>query len=262
MSWFKSTLAYDGTAYHGWQSQDGQPTIQQAFETGIFKVTNEKVRATASGRTDAGVHAAGQVVGFCVATDLSATTFRRALQANTPHDIYVLKLEEVRAGFHAIRDARFKRYRYLIQDAKHHEVLARHCAWQVPCHLNIGAMQQGALILRGTHDFRCFEASGSPRKSTVRTISQLTVEWIDRDEFPRIVLQVTADGFLYNMVRNIVGSLVEVGREAVAVSWLHEVLESRDRKKAGPTAPPHGLTLMEVDYEPGVLLDPTNHVPS
>ena len=262
MRWFKSTLAYDGTAYHGWQSQDGQPTIQQAIETGIFKVTNEKVRTTASGRTDAGVHAAGQVVGFCVATDLSTTTFQRALQANTPHDIYVLKLEEVRAGFHAIRDARFKRYRYLIQDASHHEVLARHCAWQIPYDLNIGAMQQGALILRGTHDFRCFEASGSPRKSTVRTISRLTVEWIDRDEFPRIVLQVTADGFLYNMVRNIVGSLVEVGREAVAVSWLHEVLESRDRKKAGPTAPPHGLTLMEVDYEPGVLLNPTNHVPS
>ena len=262
MRWFKSTLAYDGTAYHGWQLQDGQPTIQQAFETGIFKTTKQKVRTTASGRTDAGVHAAGQVVGFCVATDLPTSTFQRALQANTPHDVYVLKLEEVREGFHAIRDARFKRYRYLIQDANHHEVLARHYVWQIPYHLNIDAMQQGAMMLHGTHDFRCFEASGSPRESTVRTISRLTVEWIDRDEFPRIVLQVAADGFLYNMVRNIVGSLVEVGREAVPVDWLQEVLESRDRKKAGPTAPPHGLTLMEVGYESRVLLNPTNHVSS
>ena len=260
MRWFKSTLAYDGAAYRGWQLQDGQLTVQQVFETGIFKITQQKVRATASGRTDAGVHAAGQVVGFCVATDLPIATFQRALQANTPHDVYVLKLEEVREGFHAIRDARFKRYRYLIQDANHHEVLARHYAWQLPYHLNIDAMQQGAKVLHGRHDFQCFQASGSPRESTVRTISRLTVEWIDRDEFPRIVIQVTADGFLYNMVRNIVGSLVEIGREAMPVTWLQNVLESRDRKNAGPTAPAHGLTLMEVSYGSRVLLNPKTHV--
>ena len=262
MRWFKSTLAYDGTAYHGWQLQDGQLTVQEVFETGLFKTTNQRVRATASGRTDAGVHAAGQVVSFCVATDLPTATLQRALQANTPHDVYVLKVEEAREGFHAIRDARCKRYRYLAQDATHHEVLARQYCWQLPYHLNTNAMQRGAVILRGKHDFRCFQASGSPRASTVRTISQISVDWIDRDGFPRIVFQVTADGFLYNMVRNIVGSLVEIGREAVPVTWLREVLASKDRKTAGPTAPAHGLTLMEVGYDAQVLLEPAKCAPS
>ncbi len=246
---FKITLCYDGGAYNGWQWQDGQPTIQQALEQGIEKVTGQTARVTGSGRTDSGVHAAGQVAGFRVDTNLAAEVLGRAIHASTPHDIYILKCEETTADFHPIRDALGKRYRYIIQDAGRYDVLARHYAWQVPYPLDTALMQQGAALLQGTHDFAAFETTGSPRSTSVRTIRELTMERLDRDGFNRIIFYVYADGFLYNMVRNIVGSLVDVGRGANDLQWLTDVLASKDRRQAGPTAPAHALTLMHVDYE-------------
>lgn len=256
MRTFKLTLSYDGTAYHGWQWQDGQPTIQEAIESAITNVTGESVRVTASGRTDAGVHAAGQVAGFSLHSELAADVLGKALQASTPHDIYVLKCVEVRGDFHPIRDALSKQYRYLIQDAGSHDVLARHYCWQLPYPLELRPMQQAAAMLVGTHDFSCFEASGSPRKDSVRTVSDLSIELIERDGFRRFLLQISADGFLYNMVRNITGSLVEVGRGVQQPAWMTELLQSCDRQLAGPTAPAHGLTMMSVCY-PGDLQNVT-----
>ncbi len=246
---FKITLCYDGLAYHGWQWQDGQPTIQEAIEQGIHQVTGQTARVTGSGRTDSGVHAAGQVAGFRVDTNLAAEVLGRAIHASTPHDIYILKCEETTADFHPIRDALGKRYRYIIQDAGHYDVLARHYAWQVTHPLDAALMQQGATLLQGTHDFAAFETTGSPRSTSVRTVRELTIERLDQDGFSRIIFYVYADGFLYNMVRNIVGSLVDVGRGARDLQWLATVLANRDRRQAGATAPAHGLTLMQVDYE-------------
>ena len=246
---FKITLCYDGLAYHGWQWQDGQPTIQEAIEQGIHQVTGQTARVTGSGRTDSGVHAAGQVAGFRVDTKLPAEVLGRAIHASTPHDIYILKCEETTADFHPIRDALGKRYRYMIQDAGNYDVLARHYTWQVPHPLDITLMQRGAALLQGTHDFAAFETTGSPRSTSVRTIRELTIERLDQDGFNRIIFYVYADGFLYNMVRNIVGSLVDVGRGARDLQWLATVLANKDRRQAGATAPAHGLTLMQVDYE-------------
>lgn len=251
---FKITLCYDGQAYNGWQWQDGQPTIQQAIEQGIEQVTNQQTRVTGSGRTDAGVHAVGQVASFSVDTELDAEVLGRAIHANTPYDIYVLKCEEVTASFHAIRNATGKQYRYVIQDDGQFDVLARNYVWQVPQQLDVTTMQQGATLLQGTHDFSCFETNGSPRSNSVRTITELSIDRTRQDGFKRINCYVSADGFLYNMVRNIVGSLVDVGRGARELQWLKAVLAGKDRRQAGPTAPAHGLTLMHVDYGP--LHDP------
>ena len=247
---FKITLCYDGGAYNGWQWQDGQPTIQQAVELGIKQVTDHHARVTGSGRTDAGVHAAGQVAHFRVDTKLTAEVLGRAIHANTPHDIYLLKCEETSDSFHAIRDATGKQYRYLIQDNGEFDVLNRNYIWQVPQLLDVDLMQQGATLLQGRHDFSCFETNGSPRSDSVRTIRELSVERVNQHGFKRIIFYVYADGFLYNMVRNIVGSLVDVGRGAHDLEWLSNVLASKDRRQAGPTAPPHSLTLMHVDYGP------------
>lgn len=254
---FKITLAYDGGAYSGWQLQEDQPTVQQAIEEGLESVTGQQVRVTASGRTDAGVHAAGQVISCAIDTDLPAGDLGRALHANTPHDIYVLKSEEAVKDFHAIRDASSKQYRYLLQDATHHDVQARKYSWQLHHLLTLETMQEGAALLKGTHDFAAFQTSGSPRNGTVRTVSELSVERMDGDGFERILIHVSADGFLYNMVRNIVGSLVEVGRAACTLDWLNEALKSRDRRRAGPTAPAHGLTLMKVTYSRDLPPDPS-----
>jgi len=256
MRWFKITLAYDGRAYCGWQLQNGQPTVQQAIEEGLAEVTGQQVRVTASGRTDAGVHAAAQVVSCAIDTTLPASDLGRALHANTPHDIYILRAEDAVEDFHAIRDAGWKQYRYLVQDATHHDVQARHYCWQLHHPLVIETMQQGAEFLTGTHDFAAFQTSGSPRSDTVRTITELSVTRLDSGSFESIVIHVSADGFLYNMVRNIVGSLVEVGRSACTLDWLREALESKDRQRAGPTAPAHGLTLMKVGYLRDLPADP------
>jgi tRNA pseudouridine38-40 synthase len=248
MRTFRLILSYDGAAYAGWQVQASARTIQAELEAALRQVTGEKIRAVASGRTDAGVHALGQVVSFSSDTRLPTDVLRKALDANLPKDIVVREVREAPAGFHAIRDALRKRYRYVVQDGPIRDVFSRAYAWCFPQRLDVQAMHAAAAVLLGRHDFASFEAAGSPRASSVRTIYELTVERQGGDFLDRIVFEVEADGFLYNMVRNIVGSLVEVGRGRQAPAWIAEVLAARDRKLAGMTAPPQGLFLVSVDY--------------
>jgi len=245
----KLTLAYDGTAFSGWQVQPNERTIQDVLERAIAKTTGEQIRAVASGRTDAGVHALGQVVSFATQSSIELDVLCRALNANTPFDLVVLDVCKAPNGFHAIRDAIGKRYRYVIQDGPLPDVFSRAYAWHIPQRLDDKAMRVAAQSLIGKHDFISFQASGSDRKTTVRTITDLTVHRCTENDFSKIVIEVAADGFLYNMVRNIVGTLVEVGRSNKSTDWPGEVLAAEDRKVAGMTAPPHGLFLVKVDYD-------------
>jgi len=245
---FRLTLSYDGTAYSGWQVQDRARTIQAELEAALRQVTGESIRAVASGRTDAGVHALGQVVSFNSATRLPADVLRKALDANLPRDIVVREVREAPAGFHAIRDALRKRYRYVVQDGPIRDVFSRTQVWYFTQRLDVEAMRVAARSLLGKHDFSSFEAAGSPRVSSVRTIYDLTVERRTGDFLEQVIFEVEADGFLYNMVRNLVGSLVEVGRGRQEPAWIARVLAAQDRKVAGMTAPPQGLFLVNVDY--------------
>jgi tRNA pseudouridine38-40 synthase len=245
----KLTLAYDGTAYAGWQVQPEEKTVQEVLERAIEKVTGQRVRAIASGRTDAGVHALGQVVGFRTRTHLPADVLRRALNAELPRDVAVLEASEVNGRFHPIRDAVRKRYRYAIRDGPVRDVFRRRYCWQHPSRLDEAAMARAAEALVGRHDFHSFQSAGAERKDSIRTVFELTVERGRGVEQDVISIEVEADGFLYNMVRAIVGTLVEVGRGARGEAWVAQVLAAQDRRAAGPTAPPQGLFLVRVDYD-------------
>ncbi|MGQ9503780.1 MAG: tRNA pseudouridine(38-40) synthase TruA [Thermogutta sp.] len=249
MRCIRLTLAYDGTNYLGWQRQANGRTVQGGIEDAIERITGTRSRVVASGRTDAGVHALGQVAAFRTESALSADAMLKALNAVLPRDIAVLAADDVPLTFHPIRDARSKRYRYLIDDGAVRPVLWRHFVWHYPRRLDVKQMQQAAKKLIGKHDFAAFETSGARRKTTVRSIYKLTVQRMGHSLPSLIVLDIEADGFLYNMVRNIVGSLVEIGRGARPPEWIEEVLLSRDRRRAGPTAPPQGLFLVSVSYD-------------
>ncbi len=249
MRFFKLTLSYDGTAYAGWQIQANANTIQAELERALHDVTGEQTRVVASGRTDAGVHALAQVVSFSSGTRLTTDVLAKAIDANLPRDIAVSDVREAPEGFHAIRDAVGKRYRYIIQDGPTYDVFARAYAWYVHGRLDVEAMGTAAQTLLGTHDFSSFEASGSERATSVRTIRDAVVERRPGDHLDRIFIEIEADGFLYNMVRNIVGTLAEVGRGKQPADWVAGVLAAKDRKLAGMTAPPHGLYLVRVEYD-------------
>lgn len=248
MRYLKLTVAYDGTNFFGWQWQPEHRSVQGELEAAIKAVTREETRVVASGRTDTGVHAIGQVVSWATGSTLPADVLLRALNANTPGDLVVKEVSEAREGFNAILDAVSKRYRYLVYDNPIRDVLARHHLWQVWQPLDDVAMHEAAQGLHGKHDFKSYETSGSPRVSTVRDVHEIYVKRSDFINGERIVIEVEADGFLYNMVRNIVGTLVEVGRGRQAIEWPTSLLAERDRRLAGPTAPPQGLYLLQVNY--------------
>jgi len=249
MRTIKLVLAYDGSAYAGWQSQLGQPTLQDALERAIQKVTGETIRVVASGRTDAGVHALGQVVSFYSQSALPASVLERALNAELPRDMNVLSAVDARPEFNARQDAVRKRYRYVIHDGRLPDLFARHYSWHCRTRLDVPAMQRAAKPLVGRHDFASFETSGSPRETTVRTVSDLTIAR-DAVNGDQVIVEIEANGFLYNMVRTIVGTLVEVGRGAQPEEFVGEALTAVDRRRAGPTAPGHGLFLLSVEYPP------------
>ncbi|HTU25374.1 MAG TPA: tRNA pseudouridine(38-40) synthase TruA [Pirellulales bacterium] len=248
MRTIKLTLAYDGTAYAGWQAQPDRRTLQQTLEDVIERITGERLRVAASGRTDAGVHALGQVVSFDTESQLSADVLLRALNAELPRDMAVAAVCDAAAGFHARRDARSKRYRYVVRDGRQPNVFERNYAWQIYERLDDERMARAARALVGTHDFTSFETQGSPRATSVRTVYALEVarDPADRD---RLIVEVEANGFLYNMVRAIVGTLVEVGRGAHDEDWPAKVLAAAYRSAAGRTAPAQGLFLLWVKYD-------------
>ncbi len=249
MRYLRLTVAYDGTNYSGWQSQINAVSVQQTLEKAIARVTAERIRVTGSGRTDAGVHALGQIVSLKLESELPCETLLRALNANLPDDVVVRRVEEAPAGFHPIRGAKNKRYRYLLYDSPIRDVFLRTTAWHVHHPLDVVSMIEAARCLVGRHDFASFMTKGSKRTTTVRTITDLFLLREHALHGEQIRLEVAADGFLYNMVRIIVGTLVEVGRGKQPVEWVAEVLAACDRTAAGPTAPPEGLCLMQVDYE-------------
>ena len=244
----KLTLAYDGTAYAGWQVQTGQKTLQETLEAALNKITGEAIRVTASGRTDAGVHAVGQIVSFDTQSPLSAEVFQRALNAELPHDMAVLEAADAPPGFHAIRDAVRKRYRYVIHDGPVSDVFRRQYEWHYRQRLDADAMHRASQGLLGTHDFRSFESAWPQRTSSVRTLFDISVRRGFSQDDDLLATEVEADGFLYNMVRAIVGTLVEVGRGNRPEGWPAEVLAAQDRRLAGMTAPAHGLFLLRVEY--------------
>jgi tRNA pseudouridine38-40 synthase len=259
--WLKLTVAYDGTAYAGWQIQPDQPTVQGVLERAWQELTQETVRLTAAGRTDAGVHALGQVVGLSTDTRLTNNDLHRGLNALLPDDVAILAVVPARDGFHATHDALAKRYRYQVHYGRTPPVFDRRYTWHYPHALDTAAMHRAGQALVGTHDFASFESTGSERPDSVRTIHELSVTHVAEflrnseaavsEKLPngdRVTIEVAGDGFLYNMVRAIVGTLLEVGRGRRDENWPAEVLAARDRRRAGQTAPPHGLFLVSVEY--------------
>jgi tRNA pseudouridine38-40 synthase len=248
LRWLKLTLAYDGAAYAGWQIQPDKPTVQGVLEAALQQITQEAIRVSAAGRTDAGVHALGQVVGLATQTRLSNADLQRALNAVLPNDVAVLALEDAPERFHATHLAVAKRYRYQIHNGRTPSVFDRHYAWHYPQPLEAAAMHAAGQALVGRHDFSSFETAGSERADSIRTIQELTVARGNAELFDRVTIEVSGDGFLYNMVRTIVGTLVEVGDGSHPVDWPADALAARDRRAAGQTAPPHGLFLVCVTY--------------
>ncbi len=239
------TLCYDGTDFHGWQRQPGLRTVQQALEDALLQLTGVSPTTTASGRTDAGVHALGQVVHFLTASRHPCQTFVRGLNALLPRDVRVLGAREMPQAFHATLDARSKRYRYVIDNGAVACPFQLRYSWHVRPPLDAAVMNAAGRCLLGRHDFHSFETNWPNRTSSVRTILDLTVE----RTAATVAIEVEADGFLYNMVRTIAGTLVLVGAGKRPVSWVSEVLAAENRIAAGPTAPPQGLFLVRALYE-------------
>jgi len=243
----KLTLEYDGTAYHGWQSQDNAVTVQSTVTAAVCRLTGENCSITGSSRTDAGVHALGFVCNFFTESNIPADKFSYALNTLLPDDIVVIRSEEVPADFHSRYSARAKKYCYLIYNSVFPSAILRHRAYHVYYKLDVGAMNEAAAFFKGTHDFAAFCASEASVKTTVRTIMAADVRRLPHDD-RLIELSVTGDGFLYNMVRIIAGTLVEVGFGKLSPQDIPDIINSLDRRRAGRTAPAHGLYLAEVFY--------------
>lgn len=240
----KITVEYDGTHYHGWQMQPNGDSIQSVLERAISTFLGTPTRITGSGRTDAGVHALGQVANFLSAKEFTPHRIRRALNALTPCDISIKEVEIVHDAFDARRDGRSRVYEYLILNRATASPFHLNRAWHVHEPLNVKAMRVAVRCLIGEHDFTSFRAAGCEAEHPVRIVYRTELE--QRGEL--LVYTIEATAFLRHMVRNIVGTLAEVGRGSRDAESFSELLEARDRTKAGATAPPHGLYLVEVKY--------------
>lgn len=247
MKKFRAVVEYDGTAYHGWQLQKDVPTIQGQMEKTLERILGTPTRVHGSGRTDSGVHAVGQVAHFISNWSHHAEELCRACNALLPEDITVRSLEHAAEDFHARHSARSKTYVYRILNLPLRSPLLRLYSWHVPFPLDCDLMQAAAAHLVGTHDFAAFGAATEGTPSTVREVLQAA--W-HRDEIGGLVLfTVCATGFLRYMVRSLVGTLVLVGRKKIKPEDFLEILESRERSRSGPTAPPQGLCLESVQYD-------------
>ena len=242
---FKLTIEYDGTAYHGWQIQPNGPSIQQAIESALMKMTRQKIRLIGSGRTDAGVHALGQVANFTCDTMITSDEFHKGLNSILPDDIVIREVKEMPIRFHSRFDAKHKRYRYTILNQPLPSAIQRHYAWWIRTPLDLSAMEKAAAHIIGEHDFKAFEGAGSPRSHTIRHVTELD---INGHPCGPVTIDIRADGFLRYMVRNIVGTLVDVGLGKISPQQIQKIIALKDRSLAAATAPARGLFLMEVCY--------------
>ena len=240
----KLIIQYDGSSYHGWQIQPGKRTIQGELVEALSNLIGARTHVHGASRTDAGVSALGQVALFEVDCPIPTENFPDAINDRLPRDIVVTAAEEVPLGFDLISGVTSKLYRYTIYTGRHRPVLRLNQCWHIPKKLDIAAMNQAAPLLVGTKDFKSFASAADKRESSVRTIFRCNVK--AEDEW--IYIDVEGDGFLYNMVRNIVGTLVEVGLGRWKQEFISEILQARDRTAAGRLAPPKGLCLMWVLY--------------
>ncbi|HEX2439387.1 MAG TPA: tRNA pseudouridine(38-40) synthase TruA [Methylomirabilota bacterium] len=241
---YRLTLAYDGTGLHGWQIQPETPTLQGLLLAAAHDVFEGEVRAIGASRTDAGVHALGQVVALTATSRLAPAAVRAALNAHLPREIRVWAAEDAAPGFDARRRARGKRYVYLIDNGPVASPLLLRFAWHRPVPLDLAALRTALAAARGRHDFSAFCAAAGRDVEPHCQVRSVRV----RARRSLVAIVISADRFLHHMVRNLVGSAVEVGRGARPPGWLAEVLQGRERTLAGPTAPAHGLTLLRVLY--------------
>ncbi len=251
----KLLLEYDGTAYHGWQSQRSGITIQDTLSGTIGSITGERIRLIGASRTDAGVHACGQVAVFTTGSDLPADVLKRALNAKLPQDIRILSADDSSRAFHPRYDALRKRYVYLLRLNGTGAAFFSRYTWNIRIRMNTHAMMKAAEYFSGEHDFSAFRASGCSAKTTVRTISMIRISVLDTLDFMTISMPgsyikvaMEANAFLRHMARNIVGTLVEVGRGRMSAEDIPAIFASKDRTAAGPTAPASGLFLEQVLY--------------
>ena len=240
----KLVLTYDGTDFAGWQRQTNGLTVQQVLEEAIERVTGERAGVIGAGRTDAGVHALGQVANFHSGSRLSVAELQRALNAVLPPTVAVVEAEEVADDFHARYHATSKHYRYTIHNGPVRPVLDRNRVLHMRTRLNLTQMRLAARGLVGEHDFAAFARHAREQANTVRSIEELTI----RRKGSRVLVDIIGSGFLYTMVRAIVGTLLEVGRGKLPAAAVADILEGRDRRRAGPTAPARGLCLVSVGY--------------
>ena len=245
MANFKLIIEYDGTAYCGWQRQAGDPTVQETIETALSVMTRETIRVIGSGRTDAGVHALGQSAHFHTRAAISPQGFQAGLNSLLPDDIVIRACSPVPDDFHARFHARHKTYRYTIRNQPLPAAIGRQYAWHIRKPLDIAAMQAAAAYIIGAHDFKSFEGAGSPRADTIRTVLSADIHKTSTGD---VLFEVAATGFLRYMVRNLTGTLVQVGLGKITADDFKTILEAKDRDRAGPTAPPHGLCLIIVFY--------------
>lgn len=241
----KLTIEYDGKEYNGWQKQPNKLNIQGEIEKAIESITKEKVELTASGRTDAGVHAIGQVANFKTNSKLPIEKMAIAINSQIKNSIRIIKEEEVDDSFHSRYNCKRKTYQYIINNSLYGSAIYRCLEYHMPIALNIDKMKKAIKYFEGEHDFKAFKSSGTSSKSSVRTIYQAQI----KTQNNRIIIELTGNGFLYNMVRIIAGTIVDVGLGKIQPEQIPEIIKQKDRTKAGKTLPPQGLYLVKVEYE-------------
>ena len=240
----KLTIEYDGKPYNGWQKQPNKPNIQGEIERAIYNITKEEVDLIGSGRTDAGVHALGQVANFKTNSNIPMEKLALAINSQLKNSIIIKKAEEVDERFHSRYNAKHKTYRYIINNSPCGTAIYRNLEYCFPIKLDVAKMQEAAKYFEGEHDFKAFKSSGTSAKNSVRTIYNASV----KQEGEKIIIELTGNGFLYNMVRIISGTLLDVGLQKIKPEEIKNIIEEKDRQKAGKTLPAHGLYLVEVKY--------------
>ncbi|AQQ72219.1 tRNA pseudouridine synthase A [Limihaloglobus sulfuriphilus] len=240
----KLTVAYDGTAYHGWANQPGLKTIHGTLVECFSRLFGRKVGICGASRTDAGVHALGQTANICIDTPIPVANMQSAMNSYLPKDIAVTSVEVAPRGFDPINHATGKHYRYTLNTAKVRPVHSINYCWHYPYTLDTDKMDRAGRLMRCTHDFRTFASAKDHRRDSIRTLSRVDV----RREGDWIYIDVEGNRFMYNMVRNIAGTLVDIGRGRWVPEDITEMLEARDRRCAGQLAPPQGLCLVKVYY--------------